>query len=133
MLGHNLTELNMEKVSALIDEINKGLPKKKISYGYLGNIYFSKGKRVDDTSWRIFVPPTEREFVKRTYKSRIEGQEGLEKTYTASVGSAPYGDSIGGYIRDDDTEGKLLSIVERLMNGETVRTNSGADFKLNGV
>ena len=119
----------MEKVSALIDEINKGLPKKKISYGYLGNVYFSKGKQVDDTSWRIFVPPTEREVVTRTYKSRIEGQEGLERTYTTSVGSAPYGDSIGGFHRADAEE-HCLSILERLMSGETLRTNSGADFKL---
>ena len=119
----------MEKVSTLIDEINKGLPKKKISYGYLGNVYFSKGKQVDDTSWRIFVPPTEREVVTRTYKSRIEGQEGLEKTYTTSVGSAPYGDSIVGFHRADAEE-HCLSILERLMSGETLRTNSGADFKL---
>ena len=129
MLGHNLTELNMEKVSALIDEINKGLPKKKISYGYLGNVYFSKGKQVDDTCWRIFVPPTEREVVTRTYKSRIEGQEGLEKTYTTSVGSAPYGDSIGGFHRADAEE-HLIYILEKLLGGGSLRTNSGADFKL---
>jgi hypothetical protein len=120
----------MEKVYSLLKKVNANRSEKeRVSSGYIGNVYFSKGKQVDDTSWKIFVPPTERQVVTRTYKSRIEGQEGQERSYTTSVGSAPYGDSIGGFHRADAEE-HFIYILEKLLDGDTLRTNSGADFRI---